>query len=214
MSSTAFSKPPANSKIQTIRRILSFFALSALLALTAAQEAELSLKRIDAVDSSRINKDQWRIKGYLNEPSGDITQTIGQSGLVAELLDEAYETLDTAAFAPNDCRILARGKRVVCKTLGSRLTLRQSKPPKSFHVASHGRANGFYRISGNFRRVNFQEDTVVSPLTVELMMTEELMFSDTNTDCSIKSRRMNTKTTIKCKPGTPVPTIAPTAASF
>jgi len=211
MSSTAFSKPPANSKIQTMRRVLSFFALSALLALTAAQEAELSLKRIDAVDSSRINKDQWRIKGYLNEPSGNITQTIGQSGLVAELLDEADETLDTAAFAPNDCRILARGKRVVCKTLGSRLTLRQSKPPKSFHVASHGRANGFYRISGNFRRVNFQEDTVVSPLTVELM-TGELMFSDTNTDCSIKSRRMNTKTTIKCKPGTPVPTIAPTAA--
>lgn len=195
-----------------MRRVLSFFALSALLALTAAQEAELSLKRIDAVDSSRVNKDQWRIKGYLNEPSGNITQTIGQSGLVAELLDEAEDTLDSAAFAANECRILARGKRVVCKTLGSRLTLRQSKPPKSFHVASHGRANGFYRISGNFRRVNFQEDTVVSPLTVELTI-GNLMFSDTNTDCSIKSRRMNTKTTIKCKPGTPVPTIAPTAVN-
>ncbi|TFJ82107.1 hypothetical protein NSK_006772 [Nannochloropsis salina CCMP1776] len=169
----------------------------------------LSLKSIKTSERTQMNKDKWSMKGHLEDPTLAVVSGIGTNGLIVTLLDTADDTLDTASFAAGDCVVRKNSKGAKCKMMGARVSIRASKPPKDVKVKTYNSTGGYYSVSGSFRRVQFQEDPVISPLTAELTVPGVGTLSQTLTDCSVRGTR-TTRTT--CIPGPIIPTDAPTAA--
>lgn len=199
-----------------MRRAFSLLALGITIALTAAKPV-LTITSIKAVDSTRQNKDQWSVKGYLSDPDADVVSGISQSGLDAELRDIADDPLDGVTFDAEECKVLSNNKGITCKTTGARFSVRKTnKVPKGAVVAAQKTHNktshitsSYYKVSGVIRRQQFEEDPVLTPLTA-IFTVGSTSLSDTNTACTEKAGLRTNK--YYCKPGTVAPTRAPTTA--
>jgi hypothetical protein len=203
--------------ITTMRRALSLLALGITLVMTAGQE--FTLKTVKVTDRSKAARDQWSMKGNLDDPMMGVVPLIGQEGLTVELQDMALATLESTAFAASDCKLRRNGRGVSCKTRGARVSIRMSRRPKGAHVKnskhnSTGGATGggYYSASGMFRRLQFLEDPIVFPLTVQLQAGDATLF-DMVSSCSEKIKGAGRTTRITCTPGptpvTPGPTGTP-----
>jgi hypothetical protein len=200
-----------------MRSAFSLLALGITLGNTLITTAgqDLNLKSIRAVDRSVTNKDTWKMKGKIDDPSMTIVPAIAQTGLTVELQDTANDPLNTVTFAASDCR--ANGRKATCKVQGARVSIKSSrrpkiKIPKTVHAKNFNSTGGYYSVTGSFRRLTFLEDPVLSPLTVEMTVDGDVL-SDTLTSC-YDIPRMNGRNTIThCEPGPPIPTPGPTAAS-
>eukprot|EP00624_Nannochloropsis_granulata_P007549 evm.model.NODE_8418_length_3849_cov_48.781242.1 len=152
-----------------MRRALSLLALGITLALTAAQPV-LTLTSIKAVASTTANKDQWSMKGFLNDPDGELVPII-EEGLTAVLLNANDDLVSTVAFTAADCKELRNDKGFVCRDTGVRLSLKRTKrvPQDAIINAQQNKnktssASSFFRVSGVFRRQEF-EGTLSANLT-------------------------------------------------
>ena len=186
-----------------MRRALSLLALGISLALTAAQT--MTITSIKAVDVMRDNKDQVRVKGYLNDPDELAVEFIPTEGIALELINGDEETVDDFTFNPNDCRALKNDKGVLCKVRGARLSLKRTKrvPMDAIVNAQHNKnktssTSSYYAISGTFRRRQFENELSV-PLTV-LADIAGVELEDTNSACKEKTGARATK--LFCTPGT------------
>ncbi|KAM3567764.1 hypothetical protein VYU27_010096 [Nannochloropsis oceanica] len=198
-----------------MRRALSLVALGVTLALTAAETAPtLILTSIKAVDTTRANKDQWSVKGYLNDPDGNAILAFGDTGLTALLANGNEDTVSETDFDADDCRLLNNDKGVICKVTGARLSLKRTKrvPKDAMLEVQRNRntttASSYYRVSGVFRRQEF-ENTLSSPLIAAFGIEGADEISDINYKCTEKVGTRATK--FLCTPGTAPPTAAPTA---
>jgi hypothetical protein len=153
-----------------MRRALSLLALGITLALTAAQPV-LTLTSIKAVASTTANKDQWSMKGFLNDPDGELVPIIAEEGLTADLSNADDDLVSTVAFTAADCKELRNDKGFVCRDTGVRLSLKRTKrvPQDAIINAQQNKnktssASSFFRVSGVFRRQEF-EGTLSANLT-------------------------------------------------
>ena len=201
-----------------MRRALSLLALGITLVMTAGQE--FTLKNVKATDRSKMARDQWSMKGNLDDPTMNVVPLIGQEGLTVELQDMDLATLGSTAFAASDCKLRRNGRGVSCKTRGARVSIRMSRRPKGAHVKnskhnSTGGATGggYYSASGMFRRLQFLEDPIMFPLTVQLQAGTAAPLSAMVSSCSEKTKGAGRTTRITCTPGptpvTPGPTPGP-----
>ncbi|EWM27397.1 hypothetical protein Naga_101181g1 [Nannochloropsis gaditana] len=195
-----------------MRSTLSLLALGITLGSTLVTTTgqSLNLKSIRAVDRSVTNKDTWKMKGSINDPSLTIVPTIGQKGLTVELQDATTDLLNTVTFAARDCRVPAHGKRAACKIRGARVFIKTSRrpkinTPKTVHAKRYNSTGGYYSVTGTFRRLTFLENPVVSPLTAALTVNESVL-SDTLTSCYDLPRKNGRNPITHCEPGPPVPT--------
>ena len=192
------------------------------LVLTTAQT--LVLTSIKAVDSTRANKDQWSLKGYLNDPDGEALLAIEEGGLTASLLNGNETVVSGQDFEPDDCKVLRNGKGVICKVAGARISLkRTNRVPKDaiLEVQKNknktSSASSYYRASGVFRRQEF-EDTLSAPLVGAFSaggadvssLLDDYDLYDILYKCTEKKGTRATK--FLCKPGTAPPTPAPSAS--
>ena len=191
-----------------MRRALSLLALGITIALTAAQPV-LTVTSIKAVDSARENKDQWSVKGYLSDPDADVVSGIDEFGVGADLEDVAGNTLDGVTFDVDECKLLNNNKGITCKTSGARLSIRKTnRIPKDALIAAQKAHNktspstsSYYKVSGIFRRLDFQEDPVETPLTA-VFDVDSTLYSDTNTACNEKVGATTSR--YSCKRGAPL----------
>jgi hypothetical protein len=199
-----------------MRCVFSLLALGITIALAAAQPV-LTLTSIKALDSAKENKDQWSVKGYLSDPDADVVSGIAEFGLDAELQDAALDPLDGTAFDVNECKALPNDKGITCKTTGARFSVRKTNDvpkdailaaQKAHNKTSHS-ASSYYKVSGVFRRQQFEEDPVLTPLTVVFSIGSNSLFT-TNTACTERAGGRTTR--YYCRPGTAAPTRAPTNA--
>jgi hypothetical protein len=190
-----------------MRRALSLLALGITLALTAAQPT-MTLTSIKVVDMARTNKDQWRLKGYLDDPDGNITSAIDEVGTTATLQNSNDVVINTVAFDPAGCKLLNKDKGIICKAMGARMSLKRTKRvPKDVMITPHGahnktNPNPYYKILGVFRRQEFNV-TVSTPLTAAFAIAGVGEFSATNTKCTEKDRKRTSK--YLCMTGAPSP---------
>ena len=78
----------------TMRRALSLLALGITLALKRAESmASMTITSIKAVDVMRDNKDQWRVKGYFNDPDGVDVPAISTVGIRLDLENGSQDTV-------------------------------------------------------------------------------------------------------------------------
>ncbi|KAM3570880.1 hypothetical protein VYU27_007074, partial [Nannochloropsis oceanica] len=151
-----------------MHRALSLLALGITLALTAAQPM-LTLTSIKAVDSTSDNKDQWSMKGFLNDPDADFVSTIADEGLFVDLYNDEFDINDddsdvsVVEFAAADCRDLSNGRGVLCKDAGARISFKKTKrvphEAKVKAMKNHNKtdsASSYYSVSGVFRRQQFE----------------------------------------------------------
>ncbi|EWM26485.1 Neuraminidase, partial [Nannochloropsis gaditana] len=195
-----------------MRSALSLLVLGVTFGSTLVPTAgqDLNLKSIRTVDRSVTNKDTWKMKGNINDPSLTIVPAIGQTGLTVELQDAATDPLNTVAFAASDCRVPAHGRRATCKIRGARVSIKTSrrpkvKTPKTVHAKSYNSTGGYYSVTGTFRGLTFLENPVVSPLTAALRINGSVL-SDTLTSCYDLARKSGRNTISHCEPGPPAPT--------
>jgi len=195
-----------------MRSPLSLLALCITLGSTLVTTAgqDLNLKSIRAVDRSVTNKDTWKMKGSINDPSLTIVSAIGHTGLTVELQDAATDPLNTVTFAASDCRVPAHGRRAACKIRGARVSIKTSrrpkiKTPKTVHAKSYNSTGGYYSVTGTFRGLTFLENPVVSPLAAALRVNGSVL-SDTLTSCYDLARKSGRNTITHCEPGPLVPT--------
>lgn len=197
-----------------MHRTLSLLALGITLALTAAEPmVSMTIKSIKAVDVMRDNKDQWRVKGYLNDPDGVTVPLISDEGVTLGLENGNQDTVANAVFNVDDCKLLNNDKGIVCKVKGARISLKRlNRVPKDAVInAQHNKnktsgTSSYYTISGTFRHQQF-ENTLSKPLTVIAGIGGEDL-EDTNYACKEKTGSKATK--LFCKPGTATPTPGPT----
>ena len=199
-----------------MRSVFSLLALGITLGSTLVTTAgqDLNLKSIRAVDRSVTNKDSWKMKGNIDDPSMTLVSAIGQTGLTVELQDTANDPLNTVTFAASDCR--ANRRKVTCKVQGARVSIKSSrrpkiKTPKTVHANNFYSTGGYYSVTGTFRGLEFLEDPVLSPLTVEMTVNGDVL-SDTLTSCYDLPRMNGRNTITHCEPGPPIPTPGPTAS--
>ncbi|EWM20775.1 hypothetical protein Naga_100549g2 [Nannochloropsis gaditana] len=199
-----------------MRSAFSFLAVGitfgSSLVTTAGQD--LNLKSIRAVDRSVANKDTWKMKGKIDDPSMTIVPEIAQTGLIVELQDGGSDPLNTVTFAASDCRVPTNGRRATCKIRGARVSIKSSrrpklKTPKTVHAKTYNSTGGYYRVTGACRGLTFLEDLVLSPLTAKLTVNGDVL-SDTLTSCYDLPRMNGRNTITHCEPGPPVPTPGPT----
>ena len=191
-----------------MRRAFSLLALGITIALTAAAPVPapvLTLTSIKAVDSASEDKDQWSVKGYLSDPDADVISGIEDYGLEAELQDDVLDTLDSVTFDVDDCKVLNNNKGITCETSSARLSIRKTnKIPKAliaaqrFNNRTSPSASSYYAVSGVFRRREFQEDPVETPLTA-VFIVDTTPYDDINTACTEKSGARTSR--YSCKPG-------------
>jgi len=195
-----------------MRRVLSLLALGITLVMTAGQE--FTLKNVKATDRSKAARDQWSMKGNLDDPTMTVVPLIGQEGLTVELQDMALATLESTAFAASDCKLRRNGRGVSCKTRGARVSIRMSRRPKGAHVknSKYNSTGGYYSASGMFRRLQFLEDPIVFPLTVAMQVGTTTL-SAMVSSCSEKTKGAGRTTMIKCTPGPTPVTPAPTPST-
>lgn len=192
---------------RSMRRAFSLLALGITIALTAAAPVlpVLTLTSIKAVDSARDNKDQWSAKGYLSDPDAQVVSAIGNKGVDADLEDFATNSLDGVTFDADDCKVLLNNKGVVCKKSGARLSIRKTnRIPKDALIAAqkaHNKtspsASSYYKVSGVFRRQDFEEDPVKAPLTA--IFSIGLTALSDSMPCTTKTSASTTK--YSCTPG-------------
>ena len=177
-----------------MHRVFSLLALGSTLVLAAAQpKPVLTLISIKAVDSTKEKEDQWSIKGYLYDADSDAVLGIAKYGLEAELQDVALDTLDGVSFDPEECKVLRNKKGVTCKTTDASVSLWKTNRRREMAVVaqeankktSHS-AFSFYKVTGMFRRQEFQKDPVLTPLTAVFTIGGTPV-SAINTDCSEKT---------------------------
>src|SRR6056297_2703985 len=118
-----------------MRSVFSLLALGITLGSTLVTTAgqDLNLKSIRAVDRSVTNKDSWKMKGNIDDPSMTLVSAIGQTGLTVKLQDSANDPLNTVTFAASDCRANRRKVPVKFKERACPLKAldgRRSKHPK------------------------------------------------------------------------------------
>ena len=196
-----------------MRCALSLFALGITLALTAAQPT-VTLTSIKAVDMAGTNKDQWSLKGYLNDPDGIIVPAIGEVGTTATLQNSNDVAVNTIAFDPAGCKLLNKDKGIICKAMGTRMSLKRTKRvPKDVMITAHGThnktqsASPYYKILGVFRRQEFNV-TVSTPLTAAFAIAGVGELSATNTKCTERDGKRASKylcLTGAAPTGTPTP---------
>jgi hypothetical protein len=108
--------------------------------------------------------DSWTFKGVANftrDPDA-IQSFLG--GFVVELSNNAGATLDTVAFAANECNSQQKGRRIMCKHAGgpsglsfTQVTTRKSKG-----------ASPVWALSGRFVKQDIVGDIAAKPLFVTL----------------------------------------------
>jgi len=151
------------------------------------------------------------MKGNLDNPAMDVVPAIGQSGLTVNLLDVSLDPLASTVFAATNCKLLRNGRGVSCKTRGARVSIIRTRRPKGAKVANsnYNSTGRYYGASG----LQFLEDPVVTPLTVELVGGSITLPAIVST-CSERTEGAGRLTRITCTPGpapvTPAPTPAPT----
>ncbi|GAB5036848.1 glycosyl hydrolase [Nannochloropsis oceanica] len=194
-----------------MRSAFSLLALGTTFVLTAAQPM-VTLTSIKAVDVARENKDQWSLKGYVDDPTGTYVPLVDDIGLNVRLVDSNNVNISAVNFAPSECNPLLNDKGTVCKVTGARYTLRKiNKLPKSAMISAQKKHNKtssesfYYKLSGVFRRQEFTA-TVATPLTVIFAAGNVGTLAVTNTDCTEKDGAKSTR--YLCTPGAPTP--APT----
>lgn len=187
-----------------MRRAFSLLALGITIALTAAQPV-LTLTSIKAIDSARENKDQWSVKGYLSDPDADVVDGIADFGVDAELEDVGLDSLDGVTFDKDECKVLNNNKGIICKASDARLSIRKTnRVPKDALIAAQkahnktSHSSSYYKVSGVFRRQEFDVDSVETPLTAVFSI-DDTPLSDTNTACTEKAGASTTR--YSCKPG-------------
>jgi len=198
-----------------MRRAFSLLAVGITIALTAAQPV-LTLTYIKAVDSASENKDSWSVRGYISDPDADVVDGIAEYGLDAELQDSALDTLDGVTFDPEECKTLNNNKGIICKTTGARFSVRETNrvPKDAIAAAQKGHnktshsASSYYKVSGVFRRQEFAEDPVLTPLTAVLTV-DNSSISDISPACTEKAGGRTNK--YYCKHGAAPHTKAPTS---
>ena len=197
-----------------MQRAFSLLALGITLALTAAQ-GPISFAYIKAADVAKANKDRWSIKGYLDDPEGEIIASFTEFGLSTGIGIPEGDSADLVTYDPTDCKSLNNDKGLVCKTTGTRLSFKRTKRvPKGAVIEAqknHNKsssASSYYTFSGNFRRREFNS-SLGTPLSSGFA-TNGGAIEGINTKCTEKVGKYTSK--YLCKPGT-VPTPAPTPAS-
>ena len=190
-----------------MRRAFSLLALGITIALTAAAP-RLTLTSIKAVDSARKNKDQWSVKGYISDPDADVVSGIKDFGLEADLEDADTNALDGVSFDADECKVLNNNKGIICKISGARFSVRKTnrvpknvilEAQKAHNKTSHS-TSSYYKVSGVFRRQEFLEVPVVTPLTASFSIDDgtSVLFG-INTACTEKAGTRTSK--YHCKPG-------------
>ncbi|EKU21331.1 hypothetical protein NGA_0415500 [Nannochloropsis gaditana CCMP526] len=197
-----------------MRRAFFLLALGITLVMTAGQDL-FTLKNVKVIDKSKTARDQWSMKGNLDDPTMTVVPLIGQEGLTVELQDMALATLESTAFAASDCKLRRNGRGVSCKTRGARVSIKMSRRPKGANVqnSNYNSTGGYYSASGMFRRLQFLQDPIVFPLTVVLNV-PSIPFppSAMVSSCSEKIKGAGRTTRITCTPGPTPVTPAPTTA--
>lgn len=198
--------------IATMRHILSLLALGVTLVMTAGQE--FTLKNVKVAERSKTARDQWSMKGNLDNPAMNVVPAIGQLGLTVNLLDVSLDPLASTAFAATNCKLLRNGRGVSCKKMGARVSIKRTRRPKGAKVKSSNSnsTGGYYGASGMFRRLQFLQDPVVTPLTVQVVVGSTTLPAIVST-CSERTKGAGRITKITCTPGPAPVTPAPTAAS-
>jgi len=197
-----------------MRRARSLFALGITFALAAAEPIEptLILTSIKAIDVDRANKDKWSVKGYINDPDGDFVPAIGGLGLSTTLVNGATDVVNDLTFDANDCNELKNDEGVICKTTGTRVSIkRTNRVPKDATIEAQRNRNttsasSYYRFTGVFRRQEF-DSTLASPLTAVFGIDGSGEIGDTTYKC--KKREGARATKLLCTPGAAYPTPAP-----
>lgn len=203
-----------------MQRVLSMLALAGSLALATAQPM-LSLSSIKALDTTESDKDRWSFKGRLDGANNSYVLAVGEFGIVAEIEDATSNALDTVLFTPAQCKLLENEKGFACKIQGAaRLSVRKAVSKtatavvKADNKTSHDKPDietfPYYKVSGSFRRREFAEDPVLTPLTV-LFSVDGTEIGSTR-DCAEKEL-VGGKVRFSCKaapPPTSAPTVAPT----
>ena len=199
--------------IATMRRILSLLALGVTLVMTAGQE--FTLKNVKVAERSKTARDQWSMKGNLDNPAMNVVPAIGQLGLTVNLLDVSLDPLASTAFAATNCKLLRNGRGVSCKKMGARVSIKRTRRPKGAKVKSSNSnsTGGYYGASGMFRRLQFLQDPVVTPLTVEVVVGSTTLPPAIVSTCSERTKGAGRITKITCTPGPAPVTPAPTAAT-
>jgi len=195
-----------------MQRIFSLLALGITLAVTAAQN-EITLTSIRAVSAHRANKDLWSMKGFFNDPDGTVVDGISDFGVIAGIADKDQNTLNMVPYRPIECRLLKNDKGLVCKTTGTRLLIKKTKRvPKGATIQAQRSHNtttsSYYMLSGVFRRQEFINATILTPLSAGISI-DFSPFVSTNTKCTEKVGKRTSK--YICTPGAPTP--APTPGS-
>ncbi|EWM20135.1 hypothetical protein Naga_101626g1, partial [Nannochloropsis gaditana] len=182
-----------------MRCILSLLALGITLVMTAGQE--FTLKNIKVAGRFKTARDQWSMKGNLDNPTMNVVPVIGQSGLTVNLLDASLSPLASAAFAATNCKLLRNARGVSCKSMGARVYIKRTRRPKAAKVksSSYNSTGGYYAASGMFRRLQFLQDTVVTPLTVQLVVGTTTLPAIVST-CSERTKSAGRITKITCTP--------------
>jgi hypothetical protein len=112
---------------------------------------------------NKTEVDTWALKGVADFTRDPTTPTtIPVNGIAVELSNSAGAILDTVAFAPNECKLAQKNRRVLCKHTGgpSRLTLTQRK------VKGTSSFLPVWQLSGHFRKQDIVGDIAATPLTV------------------------------------------------